>query len=928
MIELQEQREILQQQNNPEQKEQQQFDNIEQATISKIFKELEEIRQFQKKRSLEIKKNKDLCLFYFNLTEGQNCQIDLKEYIKPKIIDEWKDGFIGEVKDTQIIVYFQNLMQNNDKQSKGLNYCELSKIKLFMKSFLQQNNFKKLNFIVQFNNEENQEILQKKIKHRIFQLFEGFFEGYQKQKDIFVFCLLDKQQKDYDHQNECQENNSNTKEGYIYSLNEKEKPSQPKQIYSSQITIEYFNNISENKINVIQMDWYFKQIGFSCISQKLCFINSHNLFAYQTNKLKNLLELQINLNEEAKQYQKIQEYLNYLKQLIQKIKGYINVKNLNLIYFKQLCSYLQDITRFYLKILEENLNQIKDIPTISWKIEKYLSEQKNNILNFNVDFTDNDMNLLDYFKEYYTFDYLKEIIKLQEKSLIFWFEHFESPIPQRLSYINNLIGNQNDQNNQNRLNVLVLGNTRVGKSTLLNILHNPNNMKLIQLRSGRYCFDVIDNDNMFEISHGNNSKTFSIKELQINTGKSDLIFIDTPGFNDTQVEKRLINQIQMFQRINKSKQFVTLFLIDGDVLEQDKTKLLDSIEHFYLFFDNQLNMKQLEQILIPVFTKVNEAIMGEIKNKWESSTMQKCNSKQEKEFLRVIKNKIDNNQYITLFKAEKYFISSLEQLKKDKQAIIDKMMKEEHNEVSQKEMQDKYQKITLQIQNLEVNQQKIQYQIINSDINKIRDQIFSQCQVLYDQQRELNEEFNFQLKLTPSMENSLNIVLKHFSQINNYIDELISYIIINQILFKQNNSFEQIQNSLQKVEGSLNSFDKQEINSEKLWLDLCKHLNLTIDSQFLNEYLSQIQKLEQLNQLGKKIQIEQQKFVNFKQKIDLLQKIVKDTIEIDIKDDIKKNMSFFRWSKEPTQQELEFEKRKQDHKIQELIRKRYFDKIK
>ncbi|CAD8200857.1 unnamed protein product [Paramecium pentaurelia] len=911
MIGLQEQREILQQQNNPEQKEQQQFDNIEQATISRIFKELEEIRQFQKKRALEIKKNKDLCLFYFNLTEDQNCQIELKEYIKPKIIDQWQDGFIGEVKDTQIIVYFQNLMQNNDKQSEGLNYYELSKIKLFMKSFLQQNKFKKLNFIVQFNNEENQEKLNQKIKHRIFQLFEGFFEVQEEDQDIFIFCLLNNKRNNYGHQNECQENNSYTKEGYIYSLNEKEKPSKPQPINSSQITIEYFNQISENKINVIQMDWYFKQIGFSCIQYIQSKVNivfyeySQSLYILRK-QIKNLLEVQINLNDEANLNEYIREYLNNLKQLIFKIKKYINAEKENL-NFQQLCHNLKYIISYYLKKLVENLNKIKDIPNISWKIEKY------NCLNFNVDFTNNDMNLLDYFKEYYTFDYIKEIFKLLEKSLVFWLHHYESFIPQRLSYISNFIENQNGQNNQNSLNVVVLGITRVGKSTLLNIIHDPNNMKLIQTSSGRYCFDVINNDKLFEISHENNSKTSSINEFQINIGKSDLKFIDTPGFIDTIEERRLINQIKMFQRIIE--------------LDKKKTDLQSTIKHTNSFFDEQLNIKQLKQILIPVFIKVNEAIMGEIKNKWESSTMQNCNSEQEKEFLRVIKNKIDNNQYITLFKAEKYFISSLEQLKIDKQAIIDKIMKEKHNEESQKEIQDKYQKIELQIKDLEVNKEKIEYQIINSDINKIRNEIFTQCQVLFDQQKKQKVDFNFKLKLTPSMENSLYIVLKHLSQINNYVDELISNAIINDILFKQR-PLEKIDDLLKYVQVQLNRFDQQEINSEKLWLELSKYLDLPKDQEFLYEQLSQIQKLEQLNKFGQKFQIELQQFVELKQKIQMLQEIVKDTIEIDIKNDIKKNMSFFRWSKEPTQQELEFEIRKQDHKIQELIRNKYLDKIK
>ncbi|CAK90478.1 unnamed protein product (macronuclear) [Paramecium tetraurelia] len=138
--------------------------------------------------------------------------------------------------------------------------------------------------------------------------------------------------------------------------------------------------------------------------------------------------------------------------------------------------------------------------------------------------------------------------------------------------------------------VFLFGKSRVGKSTLINILKNPESLT-IEKRISELCY-VMKNQfqTEFKIEHGCMSETQNITSMQI----GDVWYYDCPGFDDNISQQiRIAHRISLYNYLRKTKKVIGFFLIDSS--NRDAQIIKDTIDPIYLLLKDKNQLLQDNQ---------------------------------------------------------------------------------------------------------------------------------------------------------------------------------------------------------------------------------------------------------------------------------------------------------------------------------------------
>ncbi|CAD8186677.1 unnamed protein product [Paramecium pentaurelia] len=166
---------------------------------------------------------------------------------------------------------------------------------------------------------------------------------------------------------------------------------------------------------------------------------------------------------------------------------------------------------------------------------------------------------------------------------------------------------QEGPENEREVGVFLFGKSRVGKSTLINLLKNPESLT-IEKKISELCY-VSKDETQFKIEHGCMSETQKISDMQI----GDIWFYDCPGFDDNISQQiRIAHRISLYNHLVKTKKVLGFFMIDSS--NKDAQIIKDTFDPIYLLLQDK---KQL--------TKEN--------NKWASLVLVKTKQNTRKDYI-------------------------------------------------------------------------------------------------------------------------------------------------------------------------------------------------------------------------------------------------------------------------------------------------------
>ncbi|CAD8080329.1 unnamed protein product [Paramecium primaurelia] len=166
---------------------------------------------------------------------------------------------------------------------------------------------------------------------------------------------------------------------------------------------------------------------------------------------------------------------------------------------------------------------------------------------------------------------------------------------------------QEGPENEREVGVFLFGKSRVGKSTLINLLKNPESLT-IEKKISELCY-VSKDETQFKIEHGCMSETQKISDMQI----GDVWFYDCPGFDDNISQQiRIAHRISLYNHMVKTKKVLGFFIIDSS--NRDAQIIKDTIDPIYLLLQDK---KQL--------TKEN--------NKWASLVLVKTKQNTRQDYI-------------------------------------------------------------------------------------------------------------------------------------------------------------------------------------------------------------------------------------------------------------------------------------------------------
>ncbi|CAD8125916.1 unnamed protein product [Paramecium sonneborni] len=562
----------------------------------------------------------------------------------------------------------------------------------------------------------------------------------------------------------------------------------------------------------------FKNIGYICqmyLSNQLQLI--YDEFGKQLKLLEKdlfiLLQLPINIiNMQQEISHKEKQFQENLYIILIKIKQILfqyidNFENLSTQIYNVINEWQNNITNSLIEIKNDNL-QIKEFLN---NLTKENIKFNNNSQYFQYDFllSKADIIVYNYFQNYNDKQKLISDLNQFDLLIISWLDCFKDNIVSSIAYLFKLdLLPQEQEQKKNQTSVFILGPTRVGKSTLLNIINNSLNMKIHETQHKSLVFDVKEVSEKFEISHGLNSLTDCLQYFQLKN--TNLLFFDSPGFVDTQYEKRIINQIKIFLKLIIQNQVILMILIDGLELCVSKKNFSETIKLLNIFFgDDSFDKQNYLSIIIPVFTKLEENTMDVIKKKWDSEIMKNIQNNAEENMLKIIKNQIDKNRHIKIYQASHYQNNNLQDLKSKKKEKETEMM-----ELIKLQQFEQFQEFGINIKNLqnqidylENNRNEIIYKVKFEEIQQLRNRIIDICQELKDEQIEKQIQIKFSLKLTADLQNHLDQVLILWKNIFQFILKNIENSLLN--MTQTHFNFRTFLTSLDVLERNLQYFQKE-----------------------------------------------------------------------------------------------------------------------
>ncbi|CAK57535.1 unnamed protein product (macronuclear) [Paramecium tetraurelia] len=535
----------------------------------------------------------------------------------------------------------------------------------------------------------------------------------------------------------------------------------------------------------------FNQIGFICYQYLQSQVDvvlkefEKELLQLQDD-IKQMIEFPVNLNNEIEVKQNVSQYLESLKTLISEICTVVNVDEsldkMVIGLLKALNDQRQKMLKCLNQIFEEN-SQFEHYLKINYK-GKLPNEVVQQLLQFQFKLDESDFKVLQEISKYqYNYDVIKKTMLIMSINLKQWFEQFDLYLPQSLAYFGR-IHHQKDNINLNKHYVIVLGMTKVGKSTLLNILNNPENIIITQDKK----FDVKQKNSKILLSHKNTSQTFYTENVDI----GQFIFVDTPGLRDTHGDNRVFNHLNIFNQINQVRDQFFLFMIDGELLSTNKNDLIDSIVQINLILGDQLDDQYLENIIIPTFTKIRDDFtMEQIITKWQTETMKDITDQKQLKILNIIKKAIDEQHYVKIYQAEHYEVH--QELNKLELEI--QQLKDEICELVEKGEESKEQQAKLRQKKKELEQLN-KASLFEDKMIQIKQDILGKCENILERKKialqgksDINQKFEF--KLSDEEQPLLNKLLAHRDKFYQQIVNIITNEFIAKMLFDNSMSIDE-----------------------------------------------------------------------------------------------------------------------------------------
>ena len=184
----------------------------------------------------------------------------------------------------------------------------------------------------------------------------------------------------------------------------------------------------------------------------------------------------------------------------------------------------------------------------------------------------------------------------------------ENKIDNRKCDLNQIIQKQYDpekyQEIENKDIVVVLGNSGVGKSTVLNLLLGH------KLKKNKHVYEVEKKliNNVFKIGHGFSNTTL---EPQFKEQESGMIYVDLPGIDINQIdenlgiENQLMNAIYLKNIFTKAKSVKFIFMATQASFEESRA---EGFKNFQLILEKIISNNLIQDIFdnsIFILTKTN-----------------------------------------------------------------------------------------------------------------------------------------------------------------------------------------------------------------------------------------------------------------------------------------------------------------------------------
>ncbi|CAD8100633.1 unnamed protein product [Paramecium primaurelia] len=191
-----------------------------------------------------------------------------------------------------------------------------------------------------------------------------------------------------------------------------------------------------------------------------------------------------------------------------------------------------------------------------------------------------------FFEKYISEDYLEKNIN-EVKNLCInikcWKSCCQSQVERIIYNFLQIIKEIQDEPNQQReVGVFVFGKSKVGKSTFLNLIKDPECLT-IEKRLSNLCYGLKEGyQSEFEIGHGYKSKTQKVSGIQMN----DIWFYDCPGFDDNISEEiRIAHRISLYNHLIKTKIVIGFILVDSSINNLQIIK--DTLDPFFLLLKDR-----------------------------------------------------------------------------------------------------------------------------------------------------------------------------------------------------------------------------------------------------------------------------------------------------------------------------------------------------
>ncbi|CAD8202993.1 unnamed protein product [Paramecium octaurelia] len=707
-------------------------------------------------------------LFYFDLTNTQRYSNEMSKLaINNSKERQWKGGqifqfqFNNQKREQQSIFcyYFNNLLQDDEQQ---ININNLLRFRMFFQEFIKTQNNIQIKFVFHFlRKNQNDKQFEDLIINCIYQILDGSFE---KLSDII--CV-------YNRENEEDMNYCKISSKKIHFNKSK---LQDKIDISYIILLDEFLNYFQNKLGV--PNW----IGFICykyvqsqVDVVLKEFEKELLQLYKDILL--MIEFPVNLNNQIDSNQNVSQYLDKLKTLISDICIILNEQNFYdmALQFKKVIHINREKMIQYLNTIVKENTEFEIYLKINQK-DKQPNQVFNQLLQFQFQLHKSDIEILEKLKMYqYNEDVIKKTLFRIKLDINQQFKQFDLYLPQSLAYVKRIIPQQQNIN-LDKPHVFVFGMARVGKSTFLNIVNDPENIIITQHKK----FDVKVKNNKILLSHSNGSQTFQTENLEI----GDFIFVDTPGLHDTYYINRGINHFNIFNSITRVSQQIILLMIDGEQLQTTKNDLIDSITIINNMLGKQKD-EHLENFIIPVFTKIrNASTIEEIIIKWQTETMKDITDQKQLKILNIIKKALDQENYIKIYQAECYEIhEEVQQLESEI-----KKLEAQYIDLDEEKVEDR-QALKAQIK---LKRQKLkdlrQENLFLKKIQNIREDVLEKCQNLLQRREEILQEnqdivLNFEFQLTPELKQHIDKLLPHRTKFYQHHLTIITNNLIATMLF-------------------------------------------------------------------------------------------------------------------------------------------------